>query len=117
MFALNVAFDRKSVKLKKFSKIFVFFVNVVKQIERFADIKTSLHFWDKNYLIIVFLMHRWIQLAILFKIVIFLLENKMGHVSLENFRENFFIIFNSLMVIIFYFSWASFEVLYFSKIN
>lgn len=44
MFALNVAFDRKSVKLKKFSKNFVFFINVVKQIDRFADIKTSLHF-------------------------------------------------------------------------
>ena len=102
------------------AKIIVCFFsfNVVKLIYRFSDIKTFLHLGVKYYLITDCFLNALLDSTnyFSFKMFINMLQNKMGHLSLENLGGEIFCYhFWVLMVIILHLSVANFEVYIFQK--
>ena len=98
--------------------MFFFSFNVVKLVYRFSDVKICLHFWVKYYLITDCFLNALLDSInyFSFKMFINMLENKMGHLSLENLGGEIFCYhFWVLMVIILYLSRANFEIYIFQK--
>lgn len=94
-----------------------FSFNVVKLIYRFSDIKIFLHFWVKYYLITDFFLNALLDSInyFSFKMFINMLENKTGHLSLENLGGEIFchhfLSFNGYYFV----SVANFEIYIFQK--